>query len=258
MTNPHLILGNGESRSWFTPRKLENTITWGCNAVYRDGIVDNLVSVDASMQQEIYESGYALKNTCWFEEWNELPTSVGEHFYLTYTNKIHIAGALSEKCVIRGNIDVDIDKEMAKYSDHLDKKDLKQKLKKEIGLWVTWLADEDKVNNIDFPKDWAAGPTATHLACQQGAKDIYLLGFDLSSYTEPLNNIYKGTDNYLPASSKGINSANWMTQLKTVFKEFPNTLFYWVDWSYGTPPCYNIKNVGYLTKTEFCGILNIQ
>ena len=36
-------------------------ITWGCNAIYRDFTVDNLVSVDYNMQQEIYESNYAMK-----------------------------------------------------------------------------------------------------------------------------------------------------------------------------------------------------
>ena len=54
----HLVLGNGESRSWFKPsEKLTNdTITWGCNAIHRDGHVDNLVSIDYGIQQEVYQS----------------------------------------------------------------------------------------------------------------------------------------------------------------------------------------------------------
>ena len=43
-----VVLGNGESRSWFCPDYLEYPIAdlelWGCNAIYRDGVVDNLVS----------------------------------------------------------------------------------------------------------------------------------------------------------------------------------------------------------------------
>ena len=31
-------------------------LTWGCNAIYRDGDVDNLVAIDYGMQQEIYDS----------------------------------------------------------------------------------------------------------------------------------------------------------------------------------------------------------
>ena len=60
-----LVIGNGESRSWFNPCKQsigdEHIITWGCNAIYRDGAVHNLVAVDYAMQQEIYDSGYCLE-----------------------------------------------------------------------------------------------------------------------------------------------------------------------------------------------------
>ena len=45
-----LVIGNGESRSWFKPCHQDigdNTVTtWGCNALYRDGYVHNLVAVD--------------------------------------------------------------------------------------------------------------------------------------------------------------------------------------------------------------------
>ena len=54
-----LVLGNGESRSWFKPSKYVNhpsfinqctgeskIVTWGCNAIPRDVHVDNLVSID--------------------------------------------------------------------------------------------------------------------------------------------------------------------------------------------------------------------
>ena len=56
----HIVYGNGESR----PRKPivgGDFITWGCNAIYRDFVLDNLVSVDYNMQQEIYRSNYAME-----------------------------------------------------------------------------------------------------------------------------------------------------------------------------------------------------
>ena len=69
-----IVYGNGESRLgkvW--PTSIPNEIeTWGCNAIYRDMKVKNLVSVDYNMQQEIYQSGYAEKNTCWFTDWDIL------------------------------------------------------------------------------------------------------------------------------------------------------------------------------------------
>ena len=42
-----LVLGNGESRAWFNPSETKiqtkDVVTWGCNAIYRDGDVNNLV-----------------------------------------------------------------------------------------------------------------------------------------------------------------------------------------------------------------------
>jgi len=265
ISNRHLILGNGESRSWFTPKKLNTATTWACNAAYRDGIADNLVSVDYSMQQEIYTSGYSLTNRCFFNNWSKLPASISETFFIGFDipeELIHEANANdpSGECVISGKDPVTLSEKIElaiQLNPELDISDLVQKMEKDMGVWITHLEERDMVSSIDFPVGWSAGSTSIHLACQQGAEEVYMLGFDLSSYVEPLNNIYKGTDNYLPASSKGFNSVNWMTQLKTVFKEFPDTQFYWVDWVYDTPPCYNINNVGYLTKTELCDTLNI-
>ena len=51
-----LVIGNGESRSWYKPKVLNDVVTWGCNAIYRDGDVDNLVAIDYGIQQEIYDS----------------------------------------------------------------------------------------------------------------------------------------------------------------------------------------------------------
>ena len=81
----HLVYGNGESR----PRKPiigGDFTTWGCNAIYRDFVVDNLVSVDYNMQQEIYESGYAMKNKCWFSDWEVLPAEFDPHTLLIDNN----------------------------------------------------------------------------------------------------------------------------------------------------------------------------
>ena len=41
----HIVYGNGESRVKYKEQidKLPKAITWGCNAIYRDKVVDNLV-----------------------------------------------------------------------------------------------------------------------------------------------------------------------------------------------------------------------
>ena len=69
----HIVYGNGESRPKDKIIGGEWVTTWGCNAIYRDFTVDNLVSVDYNIQQEIYESEYALTNKCWFSDWSVLP-----------------------------------------------------------------------------------------------------------------------------------------------------------------------------------------
>ena len=58
-----LVIGNGESRKWFTPCHqtimAENVITWGCNAIHREGTVDNLVSFKELNENEtIIEFAY--------------------------------------------------------------------------------------------------------------------------------------------------------------------------------------------------------
>ena len=57
------------------------------------------------------------------------------------------------------------------------------------GLYITWIDENDMVKGVDFPKEWSSGTTAIHLACQQGATEIYLMGFDMSQ--RPLNNVYE-------------------------------------------------------------------
>ena len=190
------VYGNGESRKeWDINQKIENVTTWGCNAIYRDGVVDNLVSVDYSMQQEIYESGYPLENTCWFLDWDILPPEFSGLEVIREQHKvIHENTPTDEGCVVNGKDDGD--------------------------LYITWIAGENGICDIPYPKNWSSGTTAVHLACQQGATELFLLGFDLS-----INNIYEGTKNY----PKQVEHPDWKLQLLTTFKEFQGTKFYWIE-----------------------------
>ena len=71
-----IVYGNGKSRQkWNVYQKLDNVVTWGCNRIFNDVKVDNLVSVDYWVQHLIYESGYAFNNKCWFADWTVLPPS---------------------------------------------------------------------------------------------------------------------------------------------------------------------------------------
>ena len=287
-----LVIGNGESRSWFNPSKinigLDEVKTWGCNAIYRDGNVDNLVSVDYAMQQEIVESEYPLNNKCWFTNWITVPNFVADTMFMGYDipeSFIHYSGKVTEKCVISGKDPATIQEKIATaihMNPNLDINDLRMKMEKDVGVWVTYVTGNERICPVDgflagssasntqlqvVQWGWSAGNTALHLACNPPMHEtlgrfpikpdeVYMIGFDLSSYDHPLNNMYKGTDNYLPANAKGFNSWNWMNQLEDIFSQFPNTTFYWVDRPI-VPEMGLRRNVIYINKDELCEELKI-
>ena len=207
-----MIYGNGESRKQFDKlRFMGNYTTWGCNAIYRDMKVDNLVSVDYAMQQEIESSGYARENVCYFTDWSVL-TDADDMLLKTMKmdfepHMIHETLRIDRTdCVIQGKDPQTVEnniKEALDKNPDLDYNDLRLKAEKDVGLYITWVA-ENKIKNVEYPREWCAGTTALHLACQQGATKVYMLGFDLSSYDKPLNNIYKGSNNYLPNTQKDL------------------------------------------------------
>ena len=255
-----IVYGNGESRKQFDQLQfMGNFTTWGCNAIYRDFKVDNLVSVDYAMQQEIESSGYARDNVCHFSDWSVLPNVSNllvDNIKTTYPkHMIHETLKIDRTdCVIQGKDPKTAENNMKEALDknpNLDYNDLKLKVEKDVGLYITWVG-ENKIKNVEYPREWCAGATAIHLACQQGATKVYMLGFDLSSYDSPLNNIYKGSLNYLPEYAKGFNPVNWNLQLGTVFGEFQGVEFVWVNPVHTSLDGVNEKfrNVNFLTYEE--------
>jgi len=267
-----LVIGNGESRSWFKPCHQDITdntvITWGCNAIYRDGAVHNLVAVDYGMQQEIYDSGYALENPEYgdikiahFANWSPVPAEIAEMMFMGFDipeSFIHRSKKRTAQCVISGKDPNTLQEKIEvaiQMNPGLDMNDLKKKMEKDVGVWITYVEENDDVVNIDYPVGWSTGNTALHLACQAQPSEVYILGYDLSSYDKPLNNIYKGTDNYLPADTKGFNPDNWYGQMQAVFREFSlyGIDFFLVD----STLKFDIKNVNHITKDVLCDRLKI-
>ncbi len=236
MTHKALVIGNGESRAWYKPCHQTildpDVVTYGCNALYRDGGADHLIAVDYAMQQEIYDSGYEGK--CHFANWSPVPAEVAEMMFMGYDipeSFIHqnkTPGGLIGQCVISGKDPVTLQEKIEvamRMNPDLDMADLRNKMEKDVGIWITYLREEDNVVSIDYPVGWSAGNTALHLACQHSPEKVYIMGFDMSSYHEPLNNIYKGTENYLPADSRGFNPTNWINQMMVTMDEFSHIEF---------------------------------
>ena len=171
---------------------------------------------------------------------------------------IHYSNNRTDNCVVSGKDPATVHEKVEaaiQMNPHLDIPDLVKKMKKDVGVWITYVEEDDNVIPIDFPVGWSTGNTALHLACQSDVEEVFILGYDLSSYDERLNNLYKGTDNYLSADARGFSSVNWMNQMATVFKEFSDKQFYWVDRQFDEKLFFD--NVRDLTKDELCDILHI-
>jgi len=80
---------------------------------------------------------------------------------------------------------------------------------------------------------WSSGPTALRLACDQGFKEIYILGFDYQGHSEAqhknrfrFNNIFKDTRNYKKSNDEATFYGNWMNQTKRCLQDFPDVKFH--------------------------------
>ena len=129
----HYVYGNGESRKGFAVSSYYG-VSWGCNAIYRDHEVDNLVAVDYGIQGEIVESGYAKRHQCYFSDWNLLPTTsemlLEEMVKDWKPDQIHYYGKDVGQMVVNGS-----GRE-------------KDKVKNELGLHVIYPNDEDLIMPI--------------------------------------------------------------------------------------------------------------
>ena len=80
---------------------------------------------------------------------------------------------------------------------------------------------------------WSSGPTALRLACEQGFKEIYILGFDYQGLAVDanknrfhLNNIYGDTRNYKRSNEQATFFGNWMNQTKKCLQDFKDVQFH--------------------------------
>ena len=222
----HYVYGNGESRKGFTVSNYDG-ISWGCNALYRDAVVDNLVVMDYGMQGEVYNSGYVKKHKCWFADFDPLPKEIVCAIEADFNDDIFIYGIDYGLAVINGSHGKGIGSGLhIMYTDPVN----------------------DQIETFDEPKEWSAGNTAVHLACQNGATEVYMFGFDVSTYTEQLNNLYKGTENYLSAETdKKLPASDWKQQLYLTFREFSDIKFNWVG-----------SDFGYITDTKIMNCDNVN
>ena len=79
----------------------------------------------------------------------------------------------------------------------------------------------ESAERIDQPWHWGSGDYAVLLASQITAhKQIHMIGFDLFSNNDNVNNIYKGTPNYNKADSHPVDPSYWIYHLAKIFEKF--------------------------------------
>jgi len=82
---------------------------------------------------------------------------------------------------------------------------------------------------LPVPKQYhgnSSGPIATALAALDGHSTIYLLGYDMGpTVNSKFNNVYAGTEFYRKSDAAPTYTGNWVKQLCTIAKDFPQMTF---------------------------------
>ena len=220
----YFCFGNGNSRKGLDLDKYKKYGTVvGCNGVYRDFTPDILVALDTPIVHEIYRCGYAHKNTAYLGYWTPIPVIVIEDLLSANTGPVSLSpsdlGSVRE-AVYHGN----------DYVNGTIK-----------GItYVTGIVDGDKVIDIEPGIDefaYATGTRAIYLSCVLGATEVYIIGHDLYSADDKINNIYAGTRFYnkeeagfeRPDNPQRDDLNHWIKQHKNTFDTFKGIKFYKVN-----------------------------
>lgn len=114
-----------------------------------------------------------------------------------------------------------------------------------------WYSSDQKK---DQAFHWGSGPYAVYVGCilAKGDEPIDLLGFDLYSEDNKVNNIFKGTPNYDSADSHAIDPSFWIHQISKLFEKYPEKqfrIFNKDNWK--MPDSWKKENVSFFNLTQF-------
>ena len=278
VTENLFVLGNGESRKDIDVELLKTQgKVWGCNALYREHEVDGLIAVDPMLEHEIYRSGYVDHNKVYFRDWSDMPADAVEP--LTEATKSGMKNptisewksnpeGIYQQFVIHGSSTVNKNREQTRWKgDGFE------------SVYITWtygLASENITLLKDIMNDyyalggweadnagpedpgWSSGATAMYIACKvEKPKKCYLIGMDMYSTTDFINNLYKGTNGYLSDTENSVTPQNWVIQMGRVMVRYQDIEFIKVNpegnskVSQRMPQWDSLPNVNYMYKKEF-------
>jgi len=212
-----VCLGNGQSRQGLDLNKMKDYATViGCNAIYRDFTPDILVALDSRISHEIYRKANHNNMKIYLGYWTPVPIFVAKEQLKAWQGKTDIVWNDSEEAVYHGADGVFT---LTKGNN--------------LGItYITGVSKEDKIKSVEPDVDgfeYATGSRSVYLACELGAKEVYIVGHDLYSDTEKVNNIYAGSKSYAEKDALAARPDNWIPQHKNTFDKFPDTQFYKVN-----------------------------
>jgi len=235
-------IGNGESRKGFDLEKLRpHGKIYGCNALYRDFMPDVLTSVDHGIMHEIYHAGVAQKIPCYFRDWTKVPGISYESVVLNGSEDLDVQKHIDDIIVsnergesqeyvyhganLKGIVDM-IKRNGEKYKKNVNNSQIK----------VSWIKEPDYSHSIrdlepmpgqktgDF--GWACGASSGYVSIlREKPEHIFMIGHDLYSQNNKINNVYKSTKHYTAAENGPTPAVNWIRQWKTLFNQYPNIQF---------------------------------
>ena len=255
----HFCFGNGNSRKGIDIEKYKKYGTVvGCNAIYRDFTPDILVALDSRINHQIYRSGYCFENISYLGYWTPIPSVIAEDMVKEQKGRIDVEFKGCSEAVYHG-----ADGVFTLTKGH------------NLGItYITGVKHPDKVIDIEPDVDgfaYATGSRSIHLACELGAKEVYIIGHDLFSLNKQINNIYAGTNCYAAEDADYARpdnpdeTFNWILQHKNTFKKFKDVQFYKVNLnSIGTSAIdceidewKDCANLSYITQKEMVKSLDI-
>jgi len=218
-----VCLGNGQSRQGLDLKKMKDYATViGCNAIYRDFTPDILVALDSRVSHQIYRNANLNDMKVYLGYWTPVPIFVAKEMMKTMADKTDIVWNDSEEVVYHG-----ADGVFTLMKGH------------NLGItYITGISKEDKIIDIEPDVDgfaYSTGGRSVYLACELGAKEVYIVGHDLYSNTDKVNNIYAGTKGYGKKDATALDPNNkdevfnWILQHKNTFIKFSDVQFYKVN-----------------------------
>ena len=96
----------------------------------------------------------------------------------------------------------------------------------------------------DEPFQWGSGPYAVLLAAKLcNDRTVHLIGFDLHSTTDTVNNVYKDTSNYDSSDKRAVDPRYWVHQIGMVFSCYTKINFVVHKDNFKLPKAWKYPNV---------------